>query len=209
MWYSVIMKPKEIIGAGIFILFFVAGTIIAREFSGDIVKYLDFGIVGMAVYVLVGIVATVIAPISTVSLIPIAVVLWGPFVVAVLSIVAWTIGSGIAFVIARRFGKPLIARFVDLRTIEKYEHAVGGTYVFWDIVFLRMVVPVDILSYAIGLFTSVKMGRYLAATIIGIMPFAFILSFATEATLGFQIMIAFLVLTMVYLGYRRVRSAKT
>lgn len=203
------MKPKEIIGVTIFVLFFVAGIIIAREFSGEIVKYLDFGVVGMAVYVFAGIVATVIAPISTVSLISVAVVLWGPFTVAVLSITAWTIGAVIAFGIARRFGKPLVARFMDLRNIERYERALGGTYVFWDIVFLRMAVPVDVLSYAIGLFTSVKMSTYLAATVIGIMPFAFILSFAAQASLGFQIGVAFLVLVTIYLGYRKVRGAKS
>lgn len=200
------MKIKEFAGIVIFILFFVVGMFVAREFSGDVVTYLSSGVPGMAMYVLVGIVATVIAPISTIMLIPVATVLWGPFTVAVLSVIAWTIGSVIAFVMARRFGKPLVVRFANLQNIEKYEKALGDEYLFWSVVFLRMAVPVDILSYAIGLFTSIRIDIYIAATIIGIMPFAFILPFAAQASLGFQITVGLLVLIMMNLGYRRVKG---
>lgn len=199
------MNAKEFAGIVILVLFFVAGMVVAREFSSDVVTYLDSGVLGMVMYVLVGIVSTIIAPISTVMLIPVATVLWGPFAVAILSIIAWTVGSIIAFVIARRFGKPLIMRFVNLQNIEKYEKALGGEYLFWNIVFLRMAVPVDILSYAIGLFTSIRIDTYIVATIIGITPFAFILPFAVQASLWFQIIVGLLVFIIIYLGYRKVK----
>ncbi|OHA84734.1 MAG: hypothetical protein A2408_01665 [Candidatus Yonathbacteria bacterium RIFOXYC1_FULL_52_10] len=202
------MTRTEIAGVVVFALFFAGGAFLAGEFSDAVSRYLDFGIAGMAGYVFVGIIATVIAPVSTVALIPFAAVLWGPVTTALLSVVGWTIGSVVAYVIARRFGKPFVARFVDLRTIERYEHALGEKYLFWNIVLLRMAVPVDILSYAVGLFTSVKLSVYVAATIIGILPFAFIFAYAAQATLNFQIVIGGVVLATIYLGYRKGRSMR-
>ena len=120
------MKPKEIAGIVIIASLFFAGVFLAREFSAQIGTYLDFGLAGMFVYVFAGIFATVAAPISTVPIIPIAAALWGPFTTAVLSVFAWTIGSIIAFLIARYFGKPIIARFADVESISKYERLLGG-----------------------------------------------------------------------------------
>jgi len=37
---------------------------------------------------------------------------------------------------------------------------------------LRMVLPVDILSYALGLFSNISFIRYMLATIIGVTPFS-------------------------------------
>jgi uncharacterized membrane protein YdjX (TVP38/TMEM64 family) len=68
-----------------------------------------------------------------------------------------------------------------------------------------MAVPVDVLSYAIGLFTTVSWRVYTAATLIGIMPFAFIFSYTSAAPLYFRIGVLALAGFAVLLGYRRVR----
>jgi len=41
-----------------------------------------------------------------------------------------------------------------------------------------MGIPVDILSYAVGLFTDIHAITYFWATLVGIVPFAFIFSYA-------------------------------
>lgn len=195
-----------LVGIIIIILFFVAGLFLANSFNEYIVEYLDLGIVGMFIYVFVGILATVVAPMSAVPLIPIVVVLWGPFLTAVLSIIGWTVGSVIAFIIARYFGKPLVSKFVNLESVSKYEKSLGERYLFWDIVLLRIAVPVDILSYAIGLFSSMKIGSYTLATIIGVIPFAFIIPYASQVSLIFQVFIGFLAILMMYFGYRKIKK---
>lgn len=70
-----------------------------------------------------------------------------------------------------------------------------------------MAVPVDILSYAIGLFASVSLRSYILATFMGITPFAFVFPYAARASLWLQILGGILALIAVYLGYRRVRGA--
>ncbi|MEX2090509.1 MAG: hypothetical protein WD989_00015 [Candidatus Paceibacterota bacterium] len=72
-----------------------------------------------------------------------------------------------------------------------------------------MAVPTDILSYAIGLFTSVKTGVYVAATFFGILPFAFIFPYASQAPLSFQILVGTVVVAMLFLGYKKVQQKKS
>ena len=203
------MKPKEIAGIVIIASLFFAGVFLAREFSAQIGTYLDFGLAGMFVYVFAGIFATVAAPISTVPIIPIAAALWGPFTTAVLSVFAWTIGSIIAFLIARYFGKPIIARFADVESISKYERLLGGGYLFWNVAFLRAAVPVDILSYAIGLFTKMNIGAYTLATFIGIIAFAIVFSYSSRAPISLQILFGFLAAIVMYIGYRKINTASS
>lgn len=202
------MGKKEIIGIIIITAFFLAGTFVAKEYAGYIALYLDYGVPSMLVYMCVGIFATVVAPVSTLPLIPIAVALWGPFVTGTLSVIAWSIGSVIAFLIARRFGKPIIAHFVNLEKISKYENVLGEKYLFWDLILLRAAVPVDILSYAVGLFTSIGIGAYTLATFIGIIPFAFIFSYASRAPFLMQFLFGILAITVMYFGYRKIHKSR-
>ena len=46
---------------------------------------------------------------------------------------------------------------------------------------LRILIPVDILSYALGLISAMPLSHYILATAIGITPFSFIWSYAGEA----------------------------
>lgn len=202
------MRHKEIIGIAILILVFIIGALATSRFESVIESRLDFGWWGMLVYVLVTIVATVVAPLSTVPLIPLVTAIWGPLVTSFLNVFSWGVGSVIAFIIARRFGRPLVKRLVDVRSLSKYENALGEDYLFWNVLILRALVPVDILSYAIGIFTNMKFSHYVLATFIGITPFAFILPYAIEAPFYFQIFVFALVLLALYVGYRKVSRVK-
>lgn len=142
---------------------------------GEIV--INSGSLGMIFYVFITAIAVVIAPISTFPLIPIASIAWGFVISAILSIAGWTIGAQIAFMIARRFGKPLVQKFISLEKLEAFEKRIPEKNLFWSIVLLRMTVPVDLLSYALGLFSKISYSKYFWATIIGVTPFAFIFSY--------------------------------
>ena len=162
---------------------------------------------GMSVYVLITIVAIVIAPISTLPLLPIASNLWGWVTAAVLSIIGWTIGSLIAFILARKYGVSLISKFISIEKINKFEKMVPKENFFWGVVFLRMVVPVDILSYALGLFSKIKTKSYFFATLIGVTPFAFVFAYAGKMPFVYQILALLLALVIILFGLmiRRIR----
>ncbi|KXJ98160.1 MAG: SNARE associated Golgi protein [Parcubacteria bacterium OLB19] len=183
---------------------FIIAIILSQYYKDDIAQYLDFGHWGMLVYILLATSSTVLAPINTLPLIPIATTLWGGFITALLSITAWTLGAIIAFILARRFGKPYIEKNYSLEKISQYEKLLGDKYVFWNIVFLRIVIPVDILSYAIGFFTSVKLSTYSLATLIGVSPFAFLLAYSANFPLALQLAVGVILLITIYIGYRKV-----
>ena len=185
---------------------FIVAIVLSQYYKDEIAEYLDFGYWGMLIYVLLATSSTVLAPINTLPLIPIATTLWGGFISALLSITAWTLGAIIAFILARKFGKPFIEKHYSLEKISRYEKILGNKYVFWNIVFLRIMIPVDILSYAIGLFTSVKLSIYSLATLIGVSPFAFLLAYSANFPLLLQIGVGALVLLAIYFGYQKTRN---
>ena len=133
------------------------------------------------------IIATVIAPLSSVPLLPVVSSIYGWFIAGLLSVIGWTIGSVIAFWLARRYGMPLVKKIVSLESINNIEKRIPEDNLFWSIVFLRMVVPVDFLSYLLGLFSHIKYKTYFWATLIGVTPFAFILAYLGTLPLVYQI----------------------
>ena len=161
---------------------------------------------GMLIYVLVTIVAIVIAPVSAMPLIPIAVTMWGSLVGGILSIIGWSIGAVIAFYIARRFGYRFVGKFVKLRKVQTYADKVNKSHFFWTVVLLRMVLPVDVLSYALGLFSKMSLGAYTLATIIGISPFALIFSYVADMPILVQICALAFAGILIFFGYERVRD---
>ncbi len=199
-------KTADLLKIALLAVFFVLAVFLTQSYQEEIVKYLDFGYLGMLIYVLLGITSTVIAPVSTLALIPIATALWGGLVTALLNTTAWTLGAVIAFLISRRYGKPLVEKYSNLEKIAKYERVLGTKHIFWHLVVLRIVIPVDVLSYAIGLFTSVKLTTYASATLLGVMPFAFILAYAPTLPFAFQMGIGVLILFVIYFGYKKIKS---
>lgn len=119
--------------------------------------------------------ATVIAPIAVLPMVPLLAPILGPFLTGLSAYIGWTSGAIVAFWIARRFGQPLVLRFVRKKDLEKMSSYLNDDIGFVTIVMLRLVLPVDVLSYALGLFTFVSYSVYIRATLLGILwfPFAF------------------------------------
>ncbi len=146
--------------------------------------------IGVLAYFAGELLATVIAPVSALPLLPLAVALWGSFWAAIISYSGWLAGSAIAFLLARRFGKPLVARFFEIEKVEKIERLIGKYNLFITIVILRIVLPADLLSYALGLFTSIGFATYFWATALGLLPFSFIFSYAAAWPFALQLLLA-------------------
>jgi len=179
--------------------FFVGATLLANSYQTELAGFaIQGGLVGMFSYVLITAVAIVLAPISTLPLIPLAVGIWGWVTTALLSIAGWVTGSQIAFYLARRYGKKLVQRFISLERFTTFEKRFSADNLFITVVLLRMTVPVDILSYALGLFSNLSSRAFFFSTLIGVTPFAFIFSYTGSLSLGLQIItlieVAFLVL---------------
>ncbi len=183
------------------ILFVVASFLVQKNV--DIIKlYIgDYGILGAFLYIWVTIIAIVFAPVTTMPLIPLAANIWGWFWAGVFSIIGWVVGSAIAFWLARNLGWPILKKFPAIKNLQKFESKIPQSNIFWSVVFLRIVMPVDILSYALGLFSNISFTGFILATTIGVIPFAFIYSFLGTLPIYFQIISFFVAISLIIVGY--------
>lgn len=120
-------------------------------------------------------------------LIPVASNLWGWQLAAILSVVGWTLGAWVSFTIARKYGLPLISRFISVKKLHAFEKKIPRNHIFLSIIILRIAVPVDLLSYALGLFSSIKTRDYIIATAIGVTPFAVIFALIGQIPFIYQV----------------------
>ena len=140
-------------------------------------------VLGGLMFTLMMIISTVIPPITIFVLIPFVGMVLGPFMTMIYSVVGWTVGSIISFLVARHLGRPFIARYISLKKIDKWEKKIPEKGEFLYLVFLRMVTPVDVLSYAVGLFCRIKFWKYSIASFIGVIPFSFFFSYGYDIVL--------------------------
>tara|TARA_Y100000034_G_scaffold46233_1_gene56878 strand:- start:23698 stop:24315 length:618 start_codon:yes stop_codon:yes gene_type:complete len=194
-------KTKAIIEILIIILLFISLSYIIQTNIELIKEVFGDGYNSMFFYVLMTVVAVVIAPISATPLLPLASNLWGWLIAAILSVIGWTIGSLIAFVIARIYGLSIIKKFIAIEKIRSIEKKIPDENIFWSIVFLRMILPVDLLSYALGIFSKISIRDYLLATIIGVAPFAFVFAYLGEMPFLYQVLSFLIAMIILLIGF--------
>lgn len=131
---------------------------------------------GLVAYFLITVMAVVAAPLATLPLTPLAASIWGWWPVLLVSVAAWQTGAIIDFWLARKFGRWLIGKFANLKKVDELTARFPQKEQFITVFLLRMIIPVDILSYALGL-TNISWRVYFWATFLGIIPFAFIFSY--------------------------------
>ena len=181
-------KIKAVIPVAIIAALFVVSSFYSQKYGEEAKIFVEGGgVFGMVAYVIIAVIATVAAPVSAGPLIPIAANAWGVAITAALSILGWTIGSLIAFAIGRRYGLPLAQKFFSVRNLESMHKHIPKEKIFWSVVLLRIMIPVDLLSYALGVFGVLGWRRYTLATIIGITPFAFIFAYLGTLPISYQL----------------------
>ncbi len=170
------------------ILAFIGVSLIVQQ-NLDYFNYAlrDYKIIGIFIYIFLAIFATVFAPLTSIPLIPLASNLYGWVLTGIYSIIGWFIGSLIAFYIARKYGKSYVKRFVSLSEVEGLEKTLSKRKKFFSLIFIRMFLPVDVLTYALGLFTNINFKTFSITTFIGIIPFAFVLSYLGYLPIIYQI----------------------
>ncbi len=147
----------------------------------DIAAYLrDQGAVGPVLYIIATALSVVLLPLSSLPLIPVVAATWGVVWGSVLSILGWWIGALVAFGITRRYGRRYLDRFMHTEGWRAWERKLPPEATFLGIVVIRMILPVDIPSFALGL-STVSFRVYAWASLIGMIPFTVVLVAGGEA----------------------------
>ena len=112
----------------------------------------SLGAWGFAGFILIQAFQVVAAPIPGEATGVLGGFLYGPLLGVILSTAGLTLGSYLAFSLSRTFGRPLTERFVDARTMERFDyllHHKGAFLVF--LLFLIPGFPKDYMCYMLGL----------------------------------------------------------
>lgn len=187
---------------------FLLSAYVAQTYEDYFIYLLQgTGYLGIIAYTGLALATTVVAPLTSVPLIPIVSNIWGPMTAAIASIIGWLAGALIAFFLSRRYGRSLVERLVSKEKLIAMEKRVPTKNLFWSIVLLRMTVPVDVLSYVLGLFSTISWKTYSMATLIGITPFAFVIAYAGTIPIKYQLAV-FAIGAILILFLMRTRRSK-
>jgi len=203
-------KRKEAVNSIIALLVIVMAFLVASYYSQiyieEIRSFIGEGYTGMFIYVLLNVIEVIIAPVNLLPTIAIASSLWGGFTAGLLTTIGWVVGAFVAFMLARRFGLPLVRKLVSVDKIQKIEDKIPNKHVFWSVVFLRIILPADILSYVLGLFSKISKRDFVLATTLGVAPLAFALAYLGTFPLEYQIIAFVIAGTFIMAGYLTYRK---
>jgi len=195
---------KNVAAITVIIALFITASYFSKIYSPALKEMVILdGFLGMFLYILITVIAVVFAPVSTLPFLAVASALWGGFISAVLSIIGWTIGSAIAFGLARKYGRPLVSKFINIKKIERFENVIPPKHVFWTIILLRLSLPVDLLSYALGLLTKIPFKIFISATVVGLTPFAFLFAYAFNLPTSYLVVVGVLGLIVFLIAIRQ------
>lgn len=200
------MKKKDtislILSTFFVVILFALASAIAHHYAAPISIIINnHTTLGPLLFVGMAALAIIVPLWSNLFLLPFGVVAWGPNTTAVLCILGWWIGSLVSFYIARTYQHRLLARYPSLAKYEYIDSLVSKKYEFLTLIFLRMTVPVDVLSFALGLFSArISWQQNAITTLIGIIPFAFIFSYigTFSSSLQLEILATTTILFVVY-----------
>lgn len=138
------------------------------------------GIVGPLVYIGVLVLSVVISPIPGAPLAVVAGVVWGMPLAGIYSVIGGFLGSLLAYFIGRTLGHSAIYTLTSKSIYVVNQR--GDRYLGWLIFFSRLfpVLPFDLVSYAAGI-TRLSVKIYAAATLLGMIPTTFLLSYAGQS----------------------------
>ncbi|MCK5285867.1 MAG: TVP38/TMEM64 family protein [Candidatus Pacebacteria bacterium] len=175
--------------------------IIAWNIPFDIIRLFisQNPLLGALVFIFFMILSTVVPPVTIFPLIPFVGVVLGPFATMIYCVIGWTIGSVMSFWIARHLGRPFLARYISLDKIDEWGNKIPEKNEFLALLLLRMATPVDVLSYAVGLFCRIKFWKYAIASFFGVIPFSYVLAYGYDIFLFEDNKILFVTLFMVLL----------
>lgn len=134
-------------------------------------------VLGAGIYFVLVAASVVLLPFSSLPLLPLATRSYGVMLTALLSAAGWWAGCLIAFQIAR-LGRRYLERITSMEAVDRIEEKIPEDVGFGGIVVLRMILPVDVVSFALGLLKRLRFRTYAVASLVGILPFAFVMSYA-------------------------------
>lgn len=148
------------------------------------------GWLGVLSYIGIMMTSIVFAPLGTGFLLPVAANSYGPFLAAMYSITGWTLGSIIAFWIAKTFRRKVFKHQGFIERMQEYERSIPKYQFYSLVVLLRIALPVDLVSYSLGFASTMSYRAFFLTTLIGVTPMTFVFTYASTSSILIQILVS-------------------
>jgi uncharacterized membrane protein YdjX (TVP38/TMEM64 family) len=188
---------------GTIVLFalFLTVSFIVRQHSPVIDAFiLKSYYVGIISFPIVAFIDAVTLPVAL-PIIPAASQIYGVGICSLLLLIGWTLGMMFSFYISRKYGLEVMKRFISTKGVYEIEGLMPCKHIFGTVVFLRLFLPLDISSFALGAFTKIDFKTYFFASFIGMIPSAIYLSYVGSLSFSSEVIGLFLGLGVVFVGY--------
>ena len=177
--------------------------LLAHQDISSIVSFVNsFGLFAVFVFILLIILEVVLVPIPPFVLYVAGGILFGAFLGGILTLFGNILGSVLAFMIARKYGRELVEKKIKLVIREKFDRfsiKYGGFAIF----FLRLnpLTTSDIFSYLAGL-TEMRLRSLIFGTTFGLIPLIFIQTYLGDYFIRDNPFLfhLFIIVSMIYLA---------
>jgi uncharacterized membrane protein YdjX (TVP38/TMEM64 family) len=193
--------PSVRAGLGVLALFVVA-LLLVRAYTAPIQSVLGaHAPLGVVVFVATSVVAVLLPMLTNLPLLPLAVLAWGPWWTAGLLLAGWVIGAALSFALGRHARDAILRHFPSVRRHADIDRLIHPRHRMISLVLLRMTFPVDVLSYALGLFSrSTTLAENAVSTALGAAPFALLFAWIPALPLSGQAVV-FVASALVFVAY--------
>lgn len=173
------------------IALFAAAVLLARQYAAPIQAVLsDHARLGLVVFVATSALAVLMPLLTNLPLVPFAVLAWGPGWTAALLLSGWIVGAALSFTLGRRARALILRRFPSVQRHADIDRLIHPRHRMVSLVLLRMTFPVDVLSYALGLFSrSTTLAENVVSTALGAAPFAVLFALLPTLPVSAQAMV--------------------
>ena len=159
-----------------------------------------FGIMGPLVLFIILVLQVFLAVIPGHAFIVAGGYIYGLFVGTLITQLSTVIASQIAFLLVRRFGRPMVDRFASAKIVDHWNQLAekqGGWFFFFA--FILPIFPNDLMAFIAGL-SSITAKKFFAANFFGRLPVAILItligSHGFEMPLYFWLVIALVILVL-------------
>lgn len=157
--------------------------------------------VAILVFVGTSALAVLLPMLTNLMLVPIAVLAWGPWWTAAMLLSGWIAGAALAFVLGRHARALVLRRFPSVQRHADVDRLIDPRHRLASLVLLRMTFPVDVLSYALGLFSrDTTLRENVVSTAVGAAPFAILFALLPTLSATTQLMV-FGASTLAFVAY--------
>jgi uncharacterized membrane protein YdjX (TVP38/TMEM64 family) len=192
---------------------FVLALVVVRHYSAPIQAAVSaHSVLGVVVFVATSAIAVLLPTLTNLPLLPVAVLAWGPWWTALLLLSGWIAGAALSFWLGRHARDVIVRRFPAVRRHADIDRLIHPQHRLLSLVLLRMTFPVDVLSYALGLFSQrTTLAENVVSTTFGAAPFALLFAWVPTMSPGAQaaVFIASTLAFVVYVAWVLRRSGDT